>query len=140
MAMLAAGDPLACPTEAALRHCLSSPRLRRWLAFEFQVSAMDRPWFLRNELVELISALCGGAVVPQRLSRPEWALVRSAFGRPRRLSLQFLKEERVKLEAYRCVLDSVPAGTLVVRAARVFPWDRLFSTGSALSSKSPRVG
>lgn len=37
------------------------------------------------------------------LTRPEWGLVRGVFGPPRRLSLAFLKEERVKLEAYRCV-------------------------------------
>lgn len=37
------------------------------------------------------------------LTRPEWGLVRSVFGAPRRLSLAFLKEERSKLEVYRWV-------------------------------------
>ena len=35
------------------------------------------------------------------LTRREWGLLRSSWGRPRRLSLSFLKEERIKLEAYR---------------------------------------
>lgn len=37
------------------------------------------------------------------LTRPEWSVLRGAFGRPRRLSLAFLKQERVKLEMYRYV-------------------------------------
>jgi DIRP len=35
------------------------------------------------------------------LTRSEWSIIRSAFGRPRRLSLTFLKEERLKLESFR---------------------------------------
>ena len=36
-----------------------------------------------------------------RLSRLEWAAVRGALGRPRRLSQTFLRQERVRLEAHR---------------------------------------
>jgi len=35
------------------------------------------------------------------LTRTEWSVVRGALGRPRRLSLNFLKQERQKLEAFR---------------------------------------
>lgn len=35
--------------EATLRHCLS-PRVRRWAMAEWHYSALDRPWFMRNEL------------------------------------------------------------------------------------------
>jgi hypothetical protein len=38
------------------------------------------------------------------LTRCEWSVLRGAAGRPRRLSLTFLKQERHKLEAYRCAL------------------------------------
>lgn len=38
------------------------------------------------------------------LTRAEWGVLRSAFGRPRRLSLTFLKQQRVMLEAYRWAL------------------------------------
>jgi hypothetical protein len=39
--------------EQALRHCLSG-RMRRWLMYEFHYSAIDRPYFLKNELQELL--------------------------------------------------------------------------------------
>lgn len=35
------------------------------------------------------------------LTRTEWGLLRGALGRPRRLSLSFLKQERTRLEGYR---------------------------------------
>jgi hypothetical protein len=35
------------------------------------------------------------------LTRTEWSVLRGALGKPRRLSLNFLKQERQKLEAYR---------------------------------------
>ncbi|GAX80922.1 hypothetical protein CEUSTIGMA_g8357.t1 [Chlamydomonas eustigma] len=94
---------MASPKESALRHCLASHRVRRWCMFEFQFSALDRPWFLRNELSELLQLMCGGAQapVPNKLTRSEWGILRSVFGKPRRFSTQFVKEERVKLEAYR---------------------------------------
>lgn len=38
------------------------------------------------------------------LTRPEWSVLRGTLGRPRRMSLAFLKQERQKLEAYRCVM------------------------------------
>lgn len=37
------------------------------------------------------------------LTRTEWSVLRGALGRPRRLSLNFLKQERQKLEAHRRV-------------------------------------
>lgn len=37
------------PAESKLRHCLTA-RTRRWAVSEFFYSAIDRPWFLRNEL------------------------------------------------------------------------------------------
>ena len=35
--------------ELALRRCLDA-RTRRWAAAEFFYSAVDRPWFMQNEL------------------------------------------------------------------------------------------
>jgi hypothetical protein len=49
------------------------------------------------------------------LSRCEWSVLRGAAGRPRRLSLNFLKQERHKLEAYRC------AGGLAYCAGNAVP-------------------
>ena len=42
------GQPMG-PAESKLRHCLTA-RTRRWAVCEFFYSAIDRPWFLRNEL------------------------------------------------------------------------------------------
>lgn len=42
------GQPMG-PAESKLRHCLTA-RTRRWAVAEFFYSAIDRPWFLRNEL------------------------------------------------------------------------------------------
>ena len=39
-----------------------------------------------------------------RLTRREWGAVRAALGKPRRLSLAFLKQERAKLESYRNII------------------------------------
>lgn len=36
-----------------------------------------------------------------KLARAEWCALRGALGRPRRLSLNFLRQERARLELYR---------------------------------------
>lgn len=41
--------------ELALRRCLDA-RTRRWAAAEFFYSAVDRPWFMQNELKVCLSA------------------------------------------------------------------------------------
>ena len=43
--------------ELRLRRCLDA-RTRRWAAAEFFYSALDRPWFMRNELRARASYLC----------------------------------------------------------------------------------
>ncbi|KAG6551460.1 hypothetical protein Mapa_006883 [Marchantia paleacea] len=85
-------------TKARLIHCLS-PKVRRWCMFEWFYSAIDLPWFARNEFVEYLNH-AGLGHVP-RLTRVEWGVIRSSLGKPRRLSQRFLQEEREKLEAYR---------------------------------------
>ena len=52
-----------------------------------------------------------------RLTRREWGAVRRALGRPRRLSLAFLRQERAKLETYRNI---VRAKYEEVRACRAY--------------------
>ncbi len=42
-----------------------------------------------------------------KLTRLEWSVLRSALGRPRRLSLAFLREERMRLEGYRCAASNL---------------------------------
>ncbi|KAF8654527.1 hypothetical protein HU200_061718 [Digitaria exilis] len=83
-------------------HCLSSRLLRRWCMFEWFYSALDYPWFAKSEFVEYLNHVKLGHV--PRLTRVEWGVIRSSLGKPRRLSKQFLREEREKLSQYR---DSV---------------------------------
>ncbi|TVU38319.1 hypothetical protein EJB05_11682 [Eragrostis curvula] len=85
-----------------LSHCLSSRLLRRWCMFEWFYSAIEYPWFAKSEFVEYLNHVKLGHV--PRLSRVEWGVIRSSLGKPRRLSKQFLHEEREKLSQYR---DSV---------------------------------
>ncbi|KAG2579697.1 hypothetical protein PVAP13_6NG262300 [Panicum virgatum] len=85
-----------------LSHCLSSRLLRRWCMFEWFYSAIDYPWFAKSEFVEYLNHVKLGHV--PRLTRVEWGVIRSSLGKPRRLSKQFLREEREKLSQYR---DSV---------------------------------
>nr|DAD33388.1 TPA_asm: hypothetical protein HUJ06_012239 [Nelumbo nucifera] len=82
-----------------LSHCLSSPMLRRWCVFEWFYSAIDYPWFAKREFVEYLNHVGLGHI--PRLTRVEWGVIRSSLGKPRRLSEQFLKEEKEKLEQYR---------------------------------------
>ncbi|XP_023641610.1 protein ALWAYS EARLY 3 [Capsella rubella] len=83
-------------------HCISSERARRWCLFEWFYSAIDYPWFARQEFVEYLDHVGLGHV--PRLTRVEWGVIRSSLGKPRRFSAQFLKEEKEKLYLYR---DSV---------------------------------
>ncbi|CAH8361724.1 unnamed protein product [Eruca vesicaria subsp. sativa] len=83
-------------------HCISSFRARRWCLFEWFYSAIDYPWFARQEFVEYLDHVGLGHV--PRLTRVEWGVIRSSLGKPRRFSQQFLKEEKEKLYLYR---DSV---------------------------------
>ncbi|KAJ4974391.1 hypothetical protein NE237_007565 [Protea cynaroides] len=82
-----------------LSHCLSSQLLHRWCAFEWFYSAIDYPWFAKREFVEYLNHVGLGHIT--RLTRVEWGVIRSSLGKPRRLSEQFLREEKAKLEQYR---------------------------------------
>ena len=61
-----------------------------------------------------------------RLTRKEWSLVRAGLGKPRRLSLKFLKEERARLEAWR---ESVRAHYAAAGAPGAPPGERAPGTG-----------
>ncbi|CAI0626887.1 unnamed protein product [Linum tenue] len=82
-----------------LRNCLSRYELRRWCVFEWFYSAIDYPWFAKREFVEYLDHVGLGHI--PRLTRVEWGVIRSSLGKPRRFSVQFLKEEKEKLNQYR---------------------------------------
>lgn len=64
--------------------------MRRWCACEFFCSAIDRPWLMRNELADYLGHV--GIPKAAKLSRPELAIIRASLGRPRRLSLNYLRQ------------------------------------------------
>ncbi|KAB5545373.1 hypothetical protein DKX38_013485 [Salix brachista] len=82
-----------------LSNCLSRYLVRRWCVYEWFYSAIDYPWFSRREFVEYLEHVRLGHI--PRLTRVEWGVIRSSLGKPRRLSEQFLKEEKEKLNHYR---------------------------------------
>lgn len=82
-----------------IQNCLS-PQVRRWCYYEWFYSAIDKPWFDRNTFKDFLDH-AGIGHKCKKLQRAEWAMIRRSLGRPRRLSLQFLHEEREELEAYR---------------------------------------
>ncbi|XP_057958844.1 protein ALWAYS EARLY 3-like isoform X2 [Malania oleifera] len=91
-------DKTQCPEEK-LSKCLSWYQFRRWCTFEWFYSAIDYPWFAKQEFVEYLHHVGLGHV--SRLTRVEWGVIRSSLGKPRRFSKQFLKEEKEKLNEYR---------------------------------------
>ncbi|KAK4483286.1 hypothetical protein RD792_010471 [Penstemon davidsonii] len=83
-----------------LSHCLLNQHLRQWCTYECFYSAIDYPWFAKQEFVEYLYHVGLGHV--PRLTRVEWGVIRgSSLGKPRRFSEQFLKEEKEKLNQYR---------------------------------------
>ncbi|CAL5228881.1 g12095 [Coccomyxa viridis] len=84
--------------ELSLRRCLDA-RTRRWAAAEFFYSAVDRPWFMQNELKGFLEHV--GVPQGTKLTATEWGLLRASLGKPRRFSLTFLRQERARLEAWR---------------------------------------
>ena len=65
---------LLLPPQIRFLHCLSSEKVRQWCIYEWFYSAIDVPWFSRNEFVEYLNH-AGLGHVP-RLTRAEWGVIR----------------------------------------------------------------
>ena len=99
--LLGWGDKTPAPPGSILskiQNCLS-PSVRKWCYYEWFYSAIDKLWFEKNKFQEFLDH--AGIGKCKKLQRSEWAMIRRSLGKPRRLSLQFLHEERAELEAYR---------------------------------------
>mmetsp|Transcript_10942 Transcript_10942/g.27613 ORF Transcript_10942/g.27613 Transcript_10942/m.27613 type:complete len:992 (-) Transcript_10942:55-3030(-) len=81
-----------------------NPQARRWCSYEWFYCAIDKPWFERNEFQKFLEH--ARVRFGQGLQRSEWSIIRRSLGKPRRLSLNFLHEERSDLEAYRASVRS----------------------------------
>ena len=60
--------------QARLSHCLSSPLVRRWCRAEWMYSALDLPWFARNEFTDYLRHLRLHHI--SALTRAEWGSIR----------------------------------------------------------------
>ncbi|KAL6778067.1 hypothetical protein ACKKBG_A16795 [Auxenochlorella protothecoides x Auxenochlorella symbiontica] len=94
----AAHGAVMSPLEVRLRHALTA-HARRWCAHEFFVAAPDRCWLEAGGAGAVLATL--GLPRDAALTWREWAALRAGLGRPRRLSLRFLHEQRAALEAWR---------------------------------------
>ncbi|XP_072985340.1 protein ALWAYS EARLY 3-like isoform X1 [Typha latifolia] len=119
--------------------CLSFKMLRRWCAYEWFYSAIDYPWFARNDFVEYLNHVKMGHI--PRLTRAEWSIIRSSLGKPRRFSKKFLLEEREKLEQYRKTVrrhyDKLRTG---MRDGLPTDLARPLSVGQQIIARHPRTG
>eukprot|EP00002_Diphylleia_rotans_P001083 TRINITY_DN10598_c0_g1_i1.p1 TRINITY_DN10598_c0_g1~~TRINITY_DN10598_c0_g1_i1.p1 ORF type:complete len:641 (+),score=96.41 TRINITY_DN10598_c0_g1_i1:76-1998(+) len=82
-----------------IRSFLSSDKARLHCMCEWFYSTIDRPFFEKNEFLDLMSLL----KKPQftHLTRLEWQALKSSELKPRRFSRAFLKGERESLARYR---------------------------------------
>ncbi|KAH7330857.1 hypothetical protein KP509_20G005600 [Ceratopteris richardii] len=120
-----------------ITHCLSSEKVRRWCLYEWFYSAIDLPWFRKNDFVGYLNH-AGLGHVP-RLTRAEWSVIRGSLGKARRLSKRFLQQERKDLESYR---DSVRDHYKKVRLGRDgLPTDlpRPLSVGQRVIARHPKT-
>lgn len=93
-----------------LKHFLSNAKAQRWMICEWFYSDID--WCLlanENEFQTCIQHFFPefNLTKPLELTRRQWNLIRKRFGKPRRLSSNYLKNERIKLTKQRNLLRIV---------------------------------
>jgi DIRP len=94
--------------QSIFQHAIHSKKFRRFCKFEWFYSSIDRLYFAQNEFVECLASI--GLAGVTKLTRAEWSHVRAMLGKPRRLSRNFLHEERRKLEHFRTEIRAVQQG------------------------------
>ena len=118
-----------------IQNCLS-PSMRRWCYFEWFYSSIDKSWFEKNKFQEFLDH--AGLSKCKKLQRAEWAMIRRSLGRPRRLSLQFLHEERAELEAYRAGVRKHFKDKGNAPSAEMMP--RPLMVGQRVTARHPATG
>lgn len=130
----------ATPRGAALARAVTH-KLRRFVSAEWAYSSIDRGYFLRNEFQECLVEM--GLPQVTALSRTEWGAVRAVMGRPRRLSSNFLLEERRKLARYRADVRLVQQGKTpchsLVDGPFVYQVPQPLTVGQRVTAKHPRT-
>ncbi|CAI9762707.1 unnamed protein product [Fraxinus pennsylvanica] len=98
-------------TEKKLSNCLLNPRVRRWCAYDWFYSAIDYPWFAKQEFAEhLYHVECRSCSKINLCG----SVIRISLGKPRQFSEHFLKEEKEKLNQYRIPLENIALSSVKV--------------------------
>ena len=84
---------------AGLHRSVPSSARRRWFLAENFYSSIDKPWFTKTGFAEYLKH-CGLDHI-DKFTRNDWRIIRQSLGKPRRLSLPFLRRERLELERHR---------------------------------------
>ena len=110
---------LFASTPGVLRGAPSAAR-RRWFLAEHFYGSIDKPWFRATGYTPFLTHL--GLNAPGRaFTKKEWLAIRRALGTPRRLSLPFLRRERVELEKWRASTREAWAKRLAEASAAAKP-------------------
>ncbi|CAG9318617.1 unnamed protein product [Blepharisma stoltei] len=86
-----------------------SPKFLNWCKFEWFYSYVDRGFFSHNEFDEASKTLNLG----ETMSMYESRIIKSALGKPRRFSPNFISQERQKLQKYREAIKVLQQGKVL---------------------------
>lgn len=92
-------DEMKITNRARLLIGAHNPLTRRWANANFFTAGTDKGWFKDSGFTRWLESIGKGDM--RLASRKEWQKIRRKLPKPRRLSLNFLKDERVDLEYCR---------------------------------------
>ena len=76
-------------------------RTRKWALAEWFMPGTDEDWFARNDFKRFAKHCDINETAWSKQSRKKWRDVRKSLGKVRRLSIPFLRDERIRLEYHR---------------------------------------
>ena len=76
-------------------------RTRKWALAEWFMPGTDEDWFARNDFKRFAKHCDINETAWSKKSRKKWRDVRKSLGKVRRLSIPFLRDERIRLEYHR---------------------------------------
>lgn len=94
------GIPPDHPLALMAKQC-GNERKRKLAIAEWFMPAIDEDWFARNDFKRFVKHCQVDESTWAKQTRQKWREIRKALGPVRRLSLSFLRDERVRLEYHR---------------------------------------
>tara|TARA_B100000405_G_scaffold53725_1_gene35976 strand:+ start:1104 stop:4058 length:2955 start_codon:yes stop_codon:yes gene_type:complete len=96
------GTPLFGSLASGMYRGAPSAARRRWYLAEHFYSSIDRSWFKADGYRPWLEHI--GLGKEEKFNKRDWLVIRAALGKPRRLSLPFLRSERTRLELHRVAI------------------------------------